>query len=144
MGQKKQTQITDELNAHELAIMNVLWNSKKSMIASEIVEADPSLTIPTVQRLLKKLMEKRYIKVAEIVTSGKVLARSYSAVKKQEDYMKFQIKSYYPDQTHEVDFSKTVVATLLNEAHNDITLISELEDFLNQKKKELEAHTHKD
>lgn len=136
---RKKSQTFDELNAHELAIMHVLWNSEKSMIASEIVEADASLTVPTVQRLLKKLLEKKYIKVAEIVTSGKVLARSYAAIKKQEDYMASQIKSYYPDKTQEVDFTKTVVATLLNEAHNDRQIISELEEFLQEKKKELEA-----
>ena len=51
----------------ELDIMNVFWKSGEPMIASEIVAKSPELSISTVQISLKKLMEKGYLQVANIV-----------------------------------------------------------------------------
>lgn len=142
---KKTFPNTGSLSELELTIMNVLWTSEKPLIASEIAAANEILTVPTVQRLLKKLLENDFIEIADIVTSGKVLARSYRAVKTQQDYMKIQLSSYYPDKSQEIDFSKVVVAALLNEAHNNEAVISELEKFLLQKKRELkESKNHYD
>ena len=51
----------------ELDIMNVFWKSGEPMIASEIMAKSPELSISTVQISLKKLMEKGYLQVADIV-----------------------------------------------------------------------------
>ena len=70
--------ITDfNLTGREKDILNILWNSEKGLIASEIVKEQEGLTINTVQAILKKLLRRNLIKVDQIVYSGTVLSRSY-------------------------------------------------------------------
>ncbi len=70
--------ITDyNLTGRERDILNILWNSDKGLIASEIVKSREDLTINTVQAILKKLLKRNLIKIDQIVYSGTVLSRSY-------------------------------------------------------------------
>ena len=62
----------------QLEIMKILWSSDKPLIASEILKRNDSLNINTVQACLRALVNKQFIKVADIVYSGTVLTRSYT------------------------------------------------------------------
>ena len=66
-------------------VMNILWDAKEPIIASEIVKTGTDLNINTVQAALRSLIKKNYIEVAEIVYSGTVLTRSYRAIVKREE-----------------------------------------------------------
>ena len=66
-----------KLTGREMDIMNILWNSQKPLIASEIAEYRSDLTINTVQAVIRKLLKYQLIEVADIVYSGTVLSRSY-------------------------------------------------------------------
>ncbi|MBQ9142627.1 MAG: BlaI/MecI/CopY family transcriptional regulator [Lachnospiraceae bacterium] len=71
-------EITDfNLTGRERDILSILWNSEKSLIASEVVTYREDLTINTVQAVLKKLLKRNLIEVDQIVYSGTVLSRSY-------------------------------------------------------------------
>lgn len=74
------------LSKRELEVMNVLWEEGKPLIASEIPDRRPGLSLNTVQGVLKKLLVRGFIEVAEIVQSGTVLSRSYSPVITPEEY----------------------------------------------------------
>ena len=74
------------LSKRELDVMNVLWAEDKPLIASEIPERQPELSINTVQSVLKKLLQRGFIEVAQIVQSGTVLSRSYVPVITPEEY----------------------------------------------------------
>ena len=50
-------------------VMNILWDAKEPIIASEIVKTGTDLNINTVQAALRSLIKKNYIEVAEIVYS---------------------------------------------------------------------------
>ena len=65
------------LTNRERDILDILWESGKSMVASEITSMRDDLSINTVQAVLKKLLQKKLIAVDEIVYSGTVLSRSY-------------------------------------------------------------------
>lgn len=126
------------LNENEINIMSIFWTQDQPMIASDFIKFNPTLSIHIIQRTLKKLMDKEFIEVDKIVRSGKVFARSYKAKVTQEEYLQMEIQSYYPNRDKEIDFSKVVVAALLDEAQNDKKVIEELEKFIAKKKKELE------
>ena len=66
-------------------VMNILWDAKEPIIASEIVKTGTDLNINTVQAALRSLIKKNYIEVAQIVYSGTVLTRSYRAIVKREE-----------------------------------------------------------
>ena len=75
-----------KLTGREMDIMNILWNSQKPLIASEIAEYRSDLTINTVQAVIRKLLKYQLIEVADIVYSGTVLSRSYKPSISSEEY----------------------------------------------------------
>lgn len=128
-----------QLNSNERDIMYVLWESNRPLTASEIVEAKKGLTIPTVQRLLKKLLEKNYVEVSEIVQVGKALARSYKPQKSIEEYLKGEVEYFFSITGNKESLSRGIVASFFsgNSKKEDEKILSELEKFVDKKKKEI-------
>ena len=125
------------IGKNEFKILNILWE-KSPLLVSEIVEMDESLKIPTVQRLINKLQEEGIVEVADIVQSGKVLARRYKPVLKSEDYLIDELKEGLPTVDNKNRFYKNVVGALLNGSDDARATIHELEDYLKKKKEEME------
>lgn len=121
------------LSRRELDIMNVLWAEGKPLKASDFPERKPELSINTVQSVLKKLLQRGFIEVAEIVQSGTVLSRSYAPAIKPEEYaVKYVMTEIFP-------FDKMVLGTgylsaLFESVENDEMLMEELEQFIKEKK----------
>lgn len=128
-----------QLNSNERDIMYVLWESNRPLTASEIVEAKKGLTTPTVQRLLKKLLEKNYVEVSEIVQVGKALARSYKPQKSIEEYLKGEVEYFFSITGNKESLSRGIVASFFsgNSKKEDEKILSELEKFVDKKKKEI-------
>ena len=64
-----------KLTKRELDVMKILWNAKKPLMVSEIVQLDNDSTIYSVQRLISNLLKKGMIEVDSIVFNQKALAR---------------------------------------------------------------------
>lgn len=47
-----------KLTKRELDVMKILWNAKKPLMVSEIVQLDNDSTIYSVQRLISNLLKK--------------------------------------------------------------------------------------
>ena len=77
------------LTKKENEVMSILWQNKKPLTAHQIKESDNSLSIYTVQQVLQRLLKMNYIKVADINYSGTVLARFYTPVISQANYIQF-------------------------------------------------------
>lgn len=108
----------NRIGNRELDIMQVFWAAGEPLIASEIVLANAELRISTVQASLKKLIEKGYIKVSDIVYSGKVLTRRYEAIKSQNDYIMDELNEVLPSFNKGI-FSMNVFSALLNGEQNE-------------------------
>lgn len=132
----------NRLSGRELDVMNVLWNSEEPLIASEIVAANKDLNVSTVQVVLKKLLSKNYIRVSDIVYSGKVLSRKYEAIKDPDDFLQDKIedllKEYKPHSVFQLD----VMAALVKHNKNDEQILQDLEDIIQKRKKELGEGEH--
>lgn len=122
-----------KLSGRELDIMNVFWEAGKPLIAKDIVARDPSLSINTVQAVLKGLLKKNYIKVAEIVYSGTVLTRSYEPVLTAEEYTVNLITK----GIHKRLSSEGIMAALFNMGETDKKTIEKLEILLQEYKDNL-------
>lgn len=118
-----------KLTRRELDVLNILWESSKPITAKEIVELNPSLSINTVQAVLKHLLKKEYIKVGDIVYSGTVLARGYSAVLDVNEYMAEQLMQGISSKRLSVE---GIMAALLRYDQNDEKTIEKLEELLKQ------------
>ena len=56
-----------KITGKQLDIMKVLWDSDVPFTASGITETDPELNINTVNVGIRQLIDKDYIKIADIV-----------------------------------------------------------------------------
>ncbi len=122
------------LSKRELDVMNVLWEANKPLIASDIPKANANLSINTVQAVLKKLLQKDFIKINDIVHSGTVLTRSYlPAITPDEYALKYVKSEIFPFGKF---LSKTqLINTLFDNTENEDGLIEELEKLIQKQKK---------
>ncbi len=116
------------LSGRELEVMKILWSSEKPLVASEIANIQPSLSINTIHSVLKTLLKNKYIEVADIVYSGTVLTRSYIPFVTLADYLK---ENFFSAST------LTAVSSFI-EKETDHEVIEELDKLLQKKKQELE------
>lgn len=106
-----------KLTKRDIEILSILWNSNRSMTASEISEASPELSVNTVQAVLRKLLKNKLIKIENIVYSGTVLARSYIPIISAKDYALAKLIMDY--QKFEEQISKGAVLVSLLDLEND-------------------------
>lgn len=118
------------LSGRELDIMKILWNEDTALGASEIAQLG-SLSINTVQAVLKSLLQRKFIKVADIVYSGTVLSRRYAAELTANSYIRNNLLDYASLKS-----TFSVFASLI-EDETDVETIDKLEDVLQKRKKEL-------
>lgn len=119
------------LSTKQLQIMNILWDSDKPLIASQILNLDNSLNINTIQCVLKGLLKKNYIELADIVYSGTVLARSYRFIIPKSDYYQNLF-----DELKNPSDSSIVLVTLAQQEKN-IEVLDELEKIIKKTKERL-------
>ena len=107
------------------------YYKKTTLIASEILKRNDSLNINTVQACLRALVNKQFIKVADIVYSGTVLTRSYAPIVTQDEYLDFA----YQDIVGKGK-STSLIASLIDSetSPEELDLI---EKMIQQKKQEL-------
>lgn len=115
----------------QLEIMKILWDSEEPMIASDIVKKGDNLNINTVQSCLRLLIAHNAIKVADIVYSGTVLTRSYSAIISKEEYLNEECSELLSGEQ-----TKSFIASLID-AETDLEELEELEKMIERKKEEL-------
>lgn len=85
------------LSDRELEVMQVLWASETPVIASEIQKLNSELNINTIQAVLRKLLQKKMIEVADIVYSGTVLSRSYKPIVSADEYLLLEFENIFPN-----------------------------------------------
>ena len=126
---------SSRISNKELDIMNIFWEKGEPLIASEIVSFNPQLSISTVQTALRSLVKKNYLKVADIVYSGKVLTRKYEVVKSPNDYLMDEIQ--FP-LLKKNTFSMNAISALLNGEKPEKDILEELEIMIAERKRSLE------
>ena len=126
---------SSRISNRELDIMNIFWEKGEPLIASEIVSFNPQLSISTVQTALRSLVKKNYLKVADIVYSGKVLTRKYEVVKSPNDYLMDEIQ--FP-LLKKNTFYMNAISALLNGEKPEKDILEELEIMIAERKRSLE------
>ena len=132
-----------KLTNRDLDILNILWDSPKSLTAHEITNSQEGLTINTVQAELRKLLKMELIAVADIVYSGTVLWRSYRAAITAQEFSLSQFTREIKELTGGISVSAFVAALLDTEPdkENRVREIEELEHLLENYKKNLSDET---
>jgi len=134
----KNTDFT-KLTTKEASIMRILWESDKPLAVSEICEmdSDGSLNINSAQMAVKKLLEKKMVKVHSIIQMGKVFGRLYVPTMSAESYAIRMFKDFFERYTNRsVD---KVIFTLLEQEENRDDIIDDLERALMKYKEKKET-----
>lgn len=84
------------LSDREFDVMQILWRAERPLLASEILKEKDSLNINTIQSTLRKLLSRDFVRVADIVQSGKVLSRTYEPVISADEYIIMEYRDILP------------------------------------------------
>ncbi len=110
----------------EIDVLSILWDSDTALTVNDIAEIS-GISKSTVSPVLKKLLTKNYIKVEDVVLSGKTLTRKYIPIVDREKF----ILEVYKD---------IEIENLLNhflEEKDDPSILPRIEQLIKKKKKEL-------
>lgn len=130
-----------KVTKRELDILQLMWQTDKSLMISEIVQKDKTgaCTIYSVQRIVKNLVEKGLVEVDGFAQNKKVIGRTFRPLIQSEDIELDIINDRLQDLVHK--FSTThLVAALLpkdNTDENAEKILDELEEMIQERKKEL-------
>lgn len=113
-----------KFNNREIDVLTILWDSDTALTVNDI-SAISGISKSTVSPVLKKLLTKNYIKVEDIVLSGKTLTRKYIPIVDRE---KFILEAYKDIE----------IENLLNhflEEEGDPSILPKIEQLIKKKKK---------
>ena len=116
------------LTKRQNEVMSVLWSSDLPLSANQICNENESLSMNTVQQVLKALLKMQFIKVEDIGYSNTVLTRLYSPVVKQADYLQFLLGN---NSTFDLTSS-------LIDRNKNLNELKQLQVLIEKKCKELE------
>lgn len=105
---------------------------RHSLVASDIVKAESSMNINTVQASLRVLLKENLIEIADIVYSGTVLSRSYRPLISRDVYFNAEYKNIIGNSS-----TSAMIATFI-EQEEDISELERIEELIRKRMKELE------
>src|SRR5699024_8690833 len=114
-----------KLNKRELDVLEVLWNTDKSLSANEIADIS-EISKKIVLPVLKQLLNKKYIEVEDTILIGKTLARKYRSTLDKEEF----ILSYY-------DLNVDNLLSHFLSKEKDPDVIPNIEKLIEEKKSQL-------
>ena len=116
----------------QLDVMKILWDAGTPLVASDIVKAESSMNINTVQASLRVLLKENLIEIADIVYSGTVLSRSYRPLISRDVYFNAEYKNIIGNSS-----TSAMIATFI-EKEEDISELERIEELIRKRMKELE------
>ena len=120
------------LSQKQLDVMKILWDAGTPLVASDIVKAESSMNINTVQASLRVLLKENLIEIADIVYSGTVLSRSYRPLISRDVYFNAEYKNIIGNSS-----TSAMIATFI-EQEEDISELERIEELIRKRMKELE------
>lgn len=115
--------LKNTISNRERDILALMWEADKGLTAKQICDLNEELVMSTVQSSLRSLLNRKLIKVDEVVFSGKALSRSYVPSFSQEEFI--------VDQYESIDLQKFMAAFLGQKKHISDKEFDKINDLLN-------------
>jgi predicted transcriptional regulator len=128
--------IKTHLTSKEYEIMQVLWNSEKPLLMSEITELSTSVSANSMHPMINHLIDKGLVKVAGNVKVVKVPSRLYEAAISAEDYAALQSSYMFKNLDKKFDIRNFLMCFTKRHKVSDDEVIKELENYIAEYKKE--------
>lgn len=120
-----------KLSNRETDVLQILWDHPDSLTANDIAEIS-DISKNTVLPVLKELLNDEYIKVDDIVLTGKNLTRKYKPTIDKEQFI---LEQY--------DLNMNNLLTHFLSKEDDTEMLPEIEQLINKKKNELKNEENK-
>ena len=129
----------DDFTVSELNILRLLWTEKRALSCTEMLEMLPELNLfsTSIYAILDGMIAKGVLMVDGKIRSGKRFARTYKPTISQEDFatsQMFKLTSNIPKKERLVG----IFASMVDHEGLDKETLSELEEFLQKKREELD------
>lgn len=125
------------LTEREYEIMEILWQSQKPMLASDIMEVAENTSGNSVHKILNKLMEKGFVKVAGNVKVVKSQSRLYAPAISAVEYIAIQSEEIFKSTTKKFDLKNFLLClTKKNKSRNN-EIIDEIKSFIEEYENEI-------
>ena len=127
-----------KLPESELELMMIIWQAGRAMTRPEILEAlpDKDWNPNSIHLILNNMIKKGVLQVVGVARCGRGYGRTYAPTLSQTEYAAAQALEATPDMTVS-DRLLGVVAALVDKKGIDAQTIAELEQMLEEKRKEL-------
>ncbi len=126
------------LSSNEFCILKLLWTENRAMTRPEILEAlpDKDWNPNSIHLILNNMIKKGVLQVEGVARCGRGYGRTYAPTLSQTEYAAAQALDATPDMTVSARLLG-VVAALVDKKGIDEQTIAELEQMLEEKRKEL-------
>ncbi len=127
------------LTDKEYEIMRVLWNSDKPMQTSEIYAKTETIAENSMHPVIKKLINKGYIRVVGTIRVVKVPCRLYVPGISLNEYIAMQTKEVFRYNNREIDLKGILGCLVKKEKNKSGSYITAIEEFLKEYQSEARA-----
>ncbi len=124
------------LTKKERMILEILWNSSKPLLLSDILQETRKKQIAdnSVSTMIRSLINKGYVKVLGSVVVGKSISRFYAPSVTIDEYAAMQLQNIYKTSNKKPDIVKLLNYLSRKNRNNMDGLISGLEEFIDKYK----------
>lgn len=129
----------EDFTVSELNILRLLWESKEALSGAEMLERLPELDLfsTSIYTILDGMVDKGILKVDGKVRRGKRYARTFVPTFSQEDFTAMQVLKLTPNVSKR-DRIVGLFTALVKHDGVDAEIISDLEEFIQKQRKELD------
>lgn len=126
------------LSPNELSILQLLWAEDRPLSRPEILEGlpDKDWNPNSIHLILNNMIKKGVLQVDGMTRCGRGYGRTYAPAMTQAEYVTAQVADVFPD-TDTRGRLNGIMAALLGSQEVDGAVITELEQLLEKKRKEL-------
>lgn len=132
------TDIIYKLSENERQILDTLWIKDTSLTRSEIINLteDKTWKESSIHILLNQLLDKKAIKVDDIVRTGKSYGRTYSPTLTKEEYDIMQLNNFFKEVNPSELALKNFFSNLIESENIEDEYLDQLEDLIRKHKKD--------
>ncbi len=127
-----------KLTDREFEIMQILWDTPKPLLASEIAEKAKIVSNRTVFQTINQLLKKNYIKTAGQIMVKKAVSKVYAPAITRQEYNSSLLADIFSNTTETASFKSVLMHFTKKSKDNNSDLISELKEFLDDYEQELD------
>lgn len=109
----------DELTERELELMCLLWKNDKPLTFSDIQNSTTNISKNSIHKILNKLMDMGFVKVAGTVTIGKAVNRMFTNAISAEEYTWHQMNKIFKPKENKSPLTPLLLYLVKNKKYNE-------------------------